>query len=445
MTFAVFVVRQLGAHIYIANHIFVGMTGNRHMKNYQIIIIGGGTAGIMVATQLLKANPTLDIGVIEPAETHYYQPAWTLVGANSYKFDDTARPMKNIMPKDVTWIKEYVTELNPKQNSVTTSANSTFTYDYLVVCPGLKIDTSLVKGLTESIDKGVVCSVYTDPKFTWQTIKNFKGGTALFTQPTTPIKCGGAPQKIMYLADDAFKKAGVRNKTNSAYAAPGSVIFGVKPIAETLTKVIDRKKIQVNYGYKLVEIDAQKQIAWFEMASHEHYHNKIGAVEILEDGNRKGIRFDMLHLAPPQTAPDFVKNSPLALESGWMNVDHHTLQNSDFKNVFGVGDVCALPTAKTGAAIRKQVPVVVANILHMIKQNTLGEKTYNGYSSCPLITGYGKMVLAEFDYENKFTPDPKLKQMLVFNSDKEHWRLWILKKYILPYLYWNKMMKGKEV
>lgn len=415
------------------------------MKNHQILIVGGGTAGIMVASQLRKANSNLNIGIIEPADTHYYQPAWTLVGANAYKFEDTARPMKELIPKGVSWIKEYAESFNPSNNSVITKNGNTFSYDYLVVCPGLNIDCSMVDGLEESIDKGVICSNYTNPDFTWETIKNFKGGTALFTQPTTPIKCGGAPQKIMYLAEEAFKKNGVRNKTNVTFATAGTVIFGVKPIAKTLMEVVDRKKIQLNFGYELVAVDAKERIAWYTMAEHEKYHNKNSKVEIIEDGNRKGIRFDMMHLAPPQTSPDFIKKSPLALESGWLSVDKETMQHTKFKNIFGVGDVCGLPTAKTGAAIRKQVPVVVANIQKLMEYDTLTDKKYNGYSSCPLVTGYGKMVLAEFDYDKNFTPDPKLKQMFVFNSNKEHWRLWMLKKHILPYLYWNKMMKGQDV
>ncbi|MCL4136678.1 UNVERIFIED_CONTAM: hypothetical protein GTU68_048365 [Idotea baltica] len=383
----------------------------------------------MTASQLIKQQPNLSIGIIDPADTHYYQPAWTLVGANAYKFKDTARPMKSLIPKGVTWYQEYASKFNPDENQVLTKNGKTYTYDYLVVCPGLQIDPSMVDGLKESLGKGVICSNYTDPDHTWEVLKNFKGGTALFTQPTTPIKCGGAPQKIMYLADDAFRKTGVKDKTNIAFATAGTVIFGVKPIAKTLMKVVDRKDIQLNFGYKLVAVDANKQIAWYEMA----------------DGNRKGIKFDMMHLAPPQRSPDFIKNSPFALDTGWMKVDKHTMQSPDYSNVFGLGDICGIPTAKTGAAIRKQTPIVVANIQNMMKTNEISKKSYNGYSSCPLVTGYGKMVLAEFDYDKNFIPDPKLKQMLVFDSSVEHWRLWMLKKYLLPNLYWNKMLKGVDV
>jgi len=317
------------------------------------------------------------------------------------------------------------------------------------------------------MDKGVVCSNYTDPKHTWEVLKNFKGGTALFTQPTTPIKCGGAPQKIMYLAADHFKKNNLTDKTKVVFATPGSVIFGVKPIAKTLMTVIDRYDINIRFHHKLVEVDGEKQIAWYELAkdimaggcvviqgdnednltldeSIQYNYHKLGTIK---ENGRFGIKFDMMHLAPPQAAPKFVKESPLANEGGWISVSDKTLQSTKFDNVFGLGDVAQLPTAKTGAAIRKQVPVVVGNILHLIKSNSLTTKEYNGYSSCPLVTGYGKMVLAEFTYGNVFAPDPKLKQfpLMISDSSVEHWRLWILKKYLLPYLYWNKMMKGVEV
>ena len=430
--------------------------------HHQILVIGGGTAGIMVAAQLLKKNKDLNIGIIEPAETHYYQPAWTLVGAGTYDYDKTAKPMGEVIPKGATWIKDYATAFNPENNTVSTKLSGDITYDYLVVVPGLAYDFSLVPGLGDAMDKGVVCSNYTDPKHTWDVIKNFKGGTALFTQPTTPIKCGGAPQKIMYLAENHFRKSGVKSKTDIVFATGGSVIFGVKPIAKTLMEVVDRKDINLRFHHKLVSIDAEKQIAWYELAKDitaggcivmsgedemldENFQYNYKDVKVTVEGNRYGIHYDMLHTAPPSVAPKFIQDSPLVNDAKWLDVDHHTMQHNKYANIFGLGDVAALPTAKTGAAIRKQVPIVVDNILLLIDHNNIGTKSYNGYSSCPLVTDYGKMVLAEFDYGSNFTPDPKLKQMFITDSSKEHWRLWMLKKYMLPYLYWNKMMKGFDV
>lgn len=418
-------------------------------NQYQVLVIGGGTAGIMVAAQLKKANSSLKIGIIEPAETHYYQPAWTLVGADAYKYEDTARPMKSLIPSGVDWIKEYAESFQASENQITTKGGNKYTYDYLVVAPGIKIDLTLIEGLEESLDKGVVCSNYTNPKYTWEVLRNFKGGNAVFTQPTTPIKCGGAPQKIAYLAADYLRKNNLASKSNVVFATPGSVIFGVKPIADTLMQVINRYDIHFKPFYAPVKIDgANKEVTFKSVAPGDNQcvvneGNVLG--EELHGESTIKMPFDMLHLAPPQTAPDFVKNSDLVNDTGWLSVNIETLQHTKYPNIFGLGDVAALPTAKTGAAIRKQVPVVVANLLHLMKNNTITDKKYNGYSSCPLVTGYGKMVLAEFDYKGNFTPDPKLKQMLVFDSSKEHWRLWMLKKYMLPYLYWNKMMKGEQV
>jgi len=413
------------------------------MSHYKILIIGGGTAGIMVASQLRKKD-VKSIAIIEPSEKHYYQPAWTLVGAGTYDYKKTARPMKSLIPNGVNWIKDFVENVSPKKNEITTKDGNKYTYDYLVVSPGLVYDFSLVEGLKEAFEMGVVCSNYTDPEETWNQIKQFKGGTALFTQPTTPIKCGGAPQKIMYLAENHFKKTGVKSSTNIVFATSGGVIFGVKEIAKTLMNVVDRKDINLRFGHQLKKIDPKNKIAWYALGDNQSEYNHKD-VKVHEKGDLIGIEFDFMHTAPPSVAPKFIQNSELANDGGWMKVSHSTMQNPDFHNVFGLGDVAALPTAKTGAAIRKQVPIVIDNILKLINENSLGKMEYYRYSSCPLVTDYGKMVLAEFDYKNNFTPDPKLKQMLIKDSSKEHWRLWMLKKYMLPYLYWNKMMKGENV
>ncbi|ELR70019.1 FAD-dependent pyridine nucleotide-disulfide oxidoreductase [Fulvivirga imtechensis AK7] len=419
-------------------------------SHYQVLIIGGGTGGIMTAASMLKKNKSFDIGIIEPSETHYYQPAWTLVGAGTYNFEKTRKPMTSVIPKGVDWIKDYATGFEPDNNSVSTRSSGKITYDYLVVSPGLVMEPSMIEGLEDSLGKGVVCSNYTDPNHTWEVIKNFKGGNAIFTQPTTPIKCGGAPQKIAYLAADHFQRNGLKEKSEVIFASPGGAIFGVKEIASTLMKVINRYGIHFKPFYAPVKIDGERRIATFKYVKpgeNECIVNEDNNVinEQLMGESFIEIPFEMLHIAPPQATPKFVRESSLVNAAGWLDVDHHMLQHNKYANIFGVGDVAGLPTAKTGAAIRKQVPVIVDHIMTLIGQKTLGGKLYNGYSSCPLVTGKGKMTLAEFDYNNNFTPDPKLKRMLVFDSSKEHWRLWMLKKYGLPHLYWKNMLKGKEV
>ena len=418
-------------------------------SHYQVLIIGGGTAGIMTAAQILKKKQSISIAIIEPADTHYYQPAWTLVGAGTYDFKKTGKPMKDVMPQGIKWIKDLATFFKPEKNTVKTKASGALTYDYLVVSPGLVMEPSLIEGLTEALDKGVVCSNYTDPNHTWDVIKKFKGGNAIFTQPTTPIKCGGAPQKIAYLASDYFRKKGILKNTNVIFATPGSVIFGVKPIRDTLMKVIGRYGINFKPFYAPFKIDAEKQIAYFKhVAPAENKcivneDNDIG--EISTDENIIQIPFDMLHLAPPQSAPDFIKKSKIAHQDGpskgWIDVNKYTLQSNKYANVFALGDSAALPTAKTGAAVRKQAPVVVENLFRVMNKETTMQEGYHGYSSCPLVTGYGKMVLAEFKYDNIRDSDPLISTFM--DTGKESYLMWLLKKYGLPILYWEGMMKGR--
>ncbi|MGB0428966.1 MAG: NAD(P)/FAD-dependent oxidoreductase [Bacteroidia bacterium] len=415
--------------------------------HHQIVIIGGGTGGIMVAAQILKSNSKLDVAIIEPSETHVYQPAWTLVGAGTYDFEKTKRPEKDQIPSGAKWIKDWAEDIIPESNSIKLRSGDTVTYDYLVASPGIQINPDGIPGLKEALDKGNVCSNYTDPQHTWDVLQKFKGGNAVFTQPTTPIKCGGAPQKIAYLAADYFKKNNI--DANVIFATPGSVIFGVKDFADTLMQVIYKYGIHLKTFYAPKSIDAENNIihfSWAKPGDNDCIVNEGNVINEEKIGDLDiSMPYDMLHLAPPQSAPDFIKNSKIAHQDGpskgWINVNINTLQHNEYPNVFALGDSAALPTAKTGAAIRKQAPVVAQNLLHLIESQKLSNSKYEGYSSCPLVTGYGKMVLAEFKYNNVRDSDPFLSKFV--DTAKENWSMWMLKKYGLPYLYWNQMMKGK--
>lgn len=416
--------------------------------HYQVLIIGGGTAGIMLAAKLKREQSDLRIAIVEPSKDHWYQPAWTLVGGGTYDYVETRKDEAAVIPKGVTWIQDMATEINPDANKISTANSGDLSYDYLVVAPGVKYDLDAIEGLREALEQPNVCSNYINPRKTWNVLLNFKGGNAVFTQPSTPIKCGGAPQKIMYMAEEHFQKAGVRDKTNVIFATPGSVIFGVKEFAKTLMEVIERKDITLKTFYNPIKIDAHKNEIHFKITQPGENQCIVNQDETLREHaiseDMIVMPYDMLHIAPPHVAPDLVRNSVLAVQEGpnkgWLDVDIHTLQHKRYKNIYGLGDVAALPTAKTGAAIRKQAPVVAKQLLAQINHTSLPEKQYEGYSSCPLVTGYGKMLLAEFKYDNVRDSDPLISTFV--DTTKEQYSMWLLKKYALPWMYWNLMLKG---
>jgi sulfide:quinone oxidoreductase len=441
-------------------------------KKHQIVIIGGGTGGIMVAAQLKRAKRNLDIVIIDPTETHAYQPAWTLVGSGIMDYEATVRPEKKYIPNGVAWLKESVADIDPDQNEVILENGDKVNYEYLIAAPGIQYNLDEIEGLKEAFGKHGVCSNYIDPKYTWEVMQEFKGGNALFTQPITPIKCPGAPQKIMYLMGDYVQKKGLEEYTNLIFATPGTMIFGVQPFRDELEKYLMKYHVKQRYGYKLVKIDGEKKEAHYvrlELPNgSEKYvvndeRNAAGCMGYVWEGEvrrevqevnspfhmeKKGthyiIKFDMLHLAPPQSAPTWFKKTKLANQDGpnkgWMAVHKHTLQSRLYDNVFGVGDVTDLPTARTGAAIRKQAPTIVKNLLSVMEGKKAAYEGYNGYSSCPLVVAHNKMLLAEFGYDGVRMSDPMLSKF--FNTGHASYPMWILKRYGLPFMYWNMMLKG---
>ncbi len=393
----------------------------------EVLIIGGGSAGIGVAASLLKRQPNLNISIIEPSENHYYQPAWTLVGGGSFNSKKTVRPMKNVIPKRATWIKASAEKIEPEKNKVTLSDGKSIYYEQLIVCSGLRLAWEKIEGLTETLGKNGVTSNYRYDlaPYTWKLVSNIKHGKAIFTQPSMPIKCAGAPQKAMYLSCDHWFKKGNLNQMEVEFNLATPVLFGVKDYVEPLMQYINKYRADLVFTSNLVKIDGQKKRAWFEIKD--------------ADGNTKLVEksFDIIHVVPPQVAPNVISNSPLADAGGWCEVDQHTLQHKRFPNVFAAGDICGTTNAKTAAAARKQIIIVAENLLSLRAGVPL-LSNYDGYGSCPLTVERGKVILAEFGYGGKLLPTFPLDSTVPRKS------AWFLKATLLPWLYWNCMLKGRE-
>ena len=399
------------------------MAGTRH---FNVLIIGAGSAGISVAARLVRAGAD-GIGILDPAEVHHYQPLWTLVGGGCAPAKEAHRPMAGLIPQGVDWVREAAETVDPDARTVTTGSGATLSYDQLVVCPGIQLDWDKIPGMAEGLTTDAVSSNY---RFdltgkTWAAIRGLRSGTAVFTMPSAPIKCAGAPQKIAYLAADYWRQQGVLDAIRVVLVLPTPGMFGVPVFAQELERVATRYGIEVHKSSEAVEVDPSGR-------------SLVVADNV--NGTKESIDYDFLHVVPPQSAPDWLRATPLTAADnpgGYVEVDKHTLQHVRHPEVFALGDAGSTPNSKTGAAIRKQAPVVVENLLAARAGAPL-KASYDGYASCPLTTARNKMLLAEFDYTMEPAPTFPL-----IDTTKERRDMWYLKRYGLPALYWNLMLKGR--
>ena len=399
-------------------------------KRYDVVVVGGGSAGIAVSASLMKRDSSISIAIIEPATEHYYQPGWTMVGGGVFTPESTKRNTRKLIPKGASWIKQSVVEFFPGDDKVKLDDGQEVLYKQLVVCPGLVLNWNAIEGLEETLGKNGVTSNYRYDlaPYTWKLVNELKEGKALFTQPPMPIKCAGAPQKALYLSASHWHKKGVLKNIDLHFFNAGKVLFGVDAYVPALKKYMEKYQASVHFSYQLFKIDGASKLAYFRSADGK-------------DDTVTTEHFDMIHVCPPQTTPDFVSKSQLTDSSGWLDVNLYTLRHSSFKNVWGLGDVINTPNAKTMAAARKQAPVVAENILSVLHG---GEPRYgyDGYGSCPLTVENGKVILAEFSYGGNITPTfPDW----LLNGKQPTSLAWFFKKCLLPKFYWHAMLKGREI
>ncbi|MFF9179727.1 NAD(P)/FAD-dependent oxidoreductase [Streptomyces misionensis] len=393
---------------------------------HRVVVIGGGSAGISVAARLRRAG-VRDVTLVEPSDSHWYQPLWTLVGGGQATLRSTRRAEAAVIPDGVRWIRRHALAVDPDARTVTLSGGAELAYEYLVMAPGLQLDWDAVPGLAEAVGHDRVCSNYA-PEYaprTWDLIRNMRSGTAVFTHPATPLKCGGAPQKIAYLAADHWRRRKVLGRIRVILVIPDATLFKVPEWGRVLEQVADRYGIEVRLRSEMTAVHGDRR----EVVITDH-----------GSGREEIVSYDLLHAVPPQSAPDWVKSGPLAdpaSPQGFVAADRHTLRHPRHPEVFTLGDVADLPTSKTGAAVRKQAPVVAANLLDAMRGRR-PEQRYDGYTPCPLVTARDRMLLAEFDYDLKPCPTFPL-----IDTFKERRDMWVFKRYLLPQIYWHGMLTGR--
>jgi len=426
-------------------------------KKSKILVVGAGAGGIMALARLRRALPNADITIIAPNEKHLYQPGQIFMAAGLYTFDDIVKDNKDFIADDVHWIKDEVASFDPDNNKVTTRAGEEVLYDYMVVATGIVYHYDWIKGLTEDdIGKNGISSVYLSDlekgtakggTVTWEWFEALKDAaaagkkpTAIYTNPNTPIKCGGAPQKILYLSADHLKKDALG--ANYIYATSTKNLFSLPEIDKSLAEVQKRYDTITNkFSHTLVAIDVNKKVATFEEIYEikGEYDEEFDEYEITEDKRMVELQYDFIHVVPPMGPPQALVDSLLGWQKGsakgWLEVDEETLQHRRYKNVFGIGDVCGIPMGKTGGSARHHAPIVVANLVSELESKPMVEK-FDGYTVCPLKAGYGQIIMAEFNYKGLAPTIPFL--------DPAEPRLiwWAFDLYQLKPMYWYLMLKG---
>ncbi|XP_045911692.1 sulfide:quinone oxidoreductase, mitochondrial-like [Micropterus dolomieu] len=391
--------------------------------HYKMLVLGGGSGGITMSARMKRMMGAENVAVVEPSEMHYYQPIWTLVGAGAKTVASSGRSTASVVPSGVKWVKSKVQEINPDANTVRTDDGTEISYEYLIVALGLQLHYEKIKGLPEGFEHPKIGSNYSvqTVEKTWKALQDFKEGNAVFTFPNTPVKCAGAPQKIMYLTDAYLRKTGKRAKANVIYNTSLPVLFGIKKYAESLWDIVKQRDLQVNLRHNLIEVRADKQEAVFE--------------NLDKPGETKVFEYEMLHVTPPMGPNLVIKGSPLADPVGWLDVNRDNLQHNRYPNVFGIGDCTNLPTSKTAAAVAAQSAILNRTISKILK-NEKPDKKYDGYTSCPLVTSYNTVILAEFDYNNQPL------ETFPINQAKERRLMYYMKADVMPHLYWHGLLKG---
>uniref|UniRef100_A0A1L8E0E0 Sulfide:quinone oxidoreductase, mitochondrial n=1 Tax=Nyssomyia neivai TaxID=330878 RepID=A0A1L8E0E0_9DIPT len=395
-------------------------------RQCKVLVVGGGSGGCTVAAKISSKLGPGNVIVLEPADTHYYQPMFTLIGGGIKKLEDSAAPMKDTLPSLATWLQDSVAQFEPAANAVVTKSGERIEYEQLLIAVGLELRYDRIPGLVEAlaIPGGAVCSNYS-PKYvnrTLEALQKFQQGNAIFTFPNSPVKCPGAPQKIAYIAEHFLRRNKKRADANVIYNTALPVIFGVKHYADALWKVAEKKGVKVNVRTNLKEVIPGKNQAVFE--------------NLDKPGEEYTIDYSFLHVTPPMATPEVISScKEIANAAGFVDVNKDTMQHVKYPNIFAIGDCSSSPNSKTAASVAAQAPVVYQNMVAVMEGRT-PSASYNGYASCPLVTGYHTCILAEFDYN--------LQPLETFpvSQDKERFSMFLLKTYFMPSLYWQLMLNG---
>ncbi|MGJ3190005.1 NAD(P)/FAD-dependent oxidoreductase [Paenarthrobacter sp. FR1] len=395
-------------------------------RQHEVVIIGGGNAGVSLAARLVRYG-VKDIALIEPKDHHFYQPLFSHIAGGRAQVKEAVRSQEAVMPKGVHWIKDKAVGVDANANTVRLASGSTVAYVQLVVCPGLQYRWDDVPGLAEAVHSPYGASHYEfelAPK-AWTLLSGLRSGTAIFTMPAGPIKCGGASQKPMYLACDYWKEQGVLDHIRVVMVQPYPTVFGIPEVDRELERKLAEYGIELRTNSELVAVSPGSRKATIR-------NNATGTME--------EVSYDVLNAVPPQAAPDWLRATDLPAsgdEGGFVEVDTQTLRHVRYPNVWSLGDAAATSNSKAGGALRKQTKVLAKNLVSA-RQGKAPTHRYDGYSVCPFTVSRNTVVFAEFD--DQYRPKPTIPMVPTWKESRLSW--WVDRD-MFPKVYWHLILKGR--
>jgi sulfide:quinone oxidoreductase len=332
--------------------------GPRPRSSFRIAVLGGGEAGLALLDELNRTGLASETALIEPSLYHHDQPAWLQVGTEGLDKKETRSEAKDRVPSDTTWIQEEATAVAPEDRVVTVESGDPIQYDYLVVALGTGVHWDRIRRLKEHLGTHGICSVYgyEQSEATWEMIRSFGGGRALFTAPSTPHKGGIAPLTVLQRAEQVWRESGIFETTELFFVTAAVPAFAGEAYADVIEREAQEENVHVYTGHDLIEVRPEK-------------HEAVFVVEKGASQSKAVLPYDLLHVVPPMRPPVLLEESGLALASGpmrgYLDVDPKSLRHNRFDSIFGIGDAIGVEGVKTGTRARQQA-TEIADVLRTL-------------------------------------------------------------------------------
>ncbi|WP_276390014.1 type III sulfide quinone reductase, selenoprotein subtype [Eudoraea chungangensis] len=396
------------------------------MKN--LLILGAGTAGTMMANHLNSKLPAVDwnISIIDECKTHYYQPGFLFLPFDIYSSKQVKKKGSKFIPKRVSYIQQSIDKIIPEENKVLLKSGESCSYDILIVATGTKTVPEEIEGMTGPDWKNKIFDFYTydGSKALRDKLRVWEGGKLVVHIAEMPIKCPVAPLEFAFLADSYFKNKGIRDKVDITFVTPLSGAFTKPRATQALDYLLKEKNI--------------KEVTDFNIERVDYENGKI------VDYGEKEVAYDLLVTVPTNMGDPLIERSGLGDELNFIPTHKATLQTLAHKNIFAIGDATNLPASKAGSVAHFEAEILTDNVLRFINDDPLKEE-FDGHSNCFIETGDGKALLIDFNYtqepvEGSF-PLPGIGPLKLLKESK----LNHMGKLAFRWVYWNMLLKGVPI